>query len=90
MIPQQDLHTKLFKTLAQVKGSTKDIEKIHRILLTKAEIDDISLRLEILRLLKEGQTQRSIAKSLGVGIATVTRGSRQLQQLDGDLSDFLR
>ncbi len=49
-------------------------------LLTSSELDAIATRLEILRLLKQGLTQREIAKQLGVGIATVTRGARELKQ----------
>lgn len=48
-------------------------------LLTPSELHSISMRLEIARLLKAGVTQREIAKQLGVGIATVTRGSRELK-----------
>ncbi|WP_049722076.1 Trp family transcriptional regulator [Gilvimarinus polysaccharolyticus] len=48
-------------------------------LLTPAELHAISQRLQITRLLKAGVSQREVAKRLGVGIATVTRGSRALQ-----------
>lgn len=36
-------------------------------------------RVAIIRLLLEGRSQQSIAKQLGVGVATVTRGSKELQ-----------
>ena len=48
-------------------------------MLTPAELRDISKRLQIMTLLKQGLPQREIAKQLGVGIATVTRGSKELQ-----------
>lgn len=48
-------------------------------LLTPAELQAISQRLQIIRLLKVGLSQRAVAQQLGVGIATVTRGSRALQ-----------
>lgn len=51
-------------------------------LLTPNEIQEMSKRLEIFRLLKEGLPQRDIARQLGVGIATVTRGSRALKELE--------
>ena len=50
-------------------------------LLTPNEISDIQRRLQIFALLEEGVSQREIAKQLGVGIATVTRGSRALKEL---------
>lgn len=57
-------------TLEQLLGS----------LLTPAELAEISKRLQIFKLLERGLPQRQIAEQLGVGIATVTRGSRALKQ----------
>jgi TrpR family trp operon transcriptional repressor len=45
-------------------------------LLTPSEYVEISKRLQIFKLLDAGVPQRQIADQLGVGIATVTRGSR--------------
>jgi len=36
--------------------------------------------LQIVRMLKKGVPQHQIAKELGIGIATVTRGSKELQK----------
>lgn len=60
------------KTLKQMKSTLEGI-------LTPSELHAISQRLEITRLLKEGVSQREITKRLGVGIATVTRGSREIK-----------
>ena len=51
-----------------------------RALLTPSEYDEVSKRLQIFKLLRAGMPQRQIAEKLGVGIATVTRGSRALKQ----------
>ena len=48
--------------------------------LTPAELEILPMRLEIVRRLKKGVSQTKIAKELGVGIATVTRGSREIKQ----------
>ncbi len=58
-------------------------------LLTPKEIEEIANRLEIIRLLEKGKSQRDVAQQLGVGIATVTRGARVLKsgKLDGLLLD---
>ncbi|OGJ38289.1 MAG: hypothetical protein A2383_03455 [Candidatus Pacebacteria bacterium RIFOXYB1_FULL_39_46] len=49
-------------------------------ILSPQELVDISQRLQIVKQLKRGVSQREIATDLGVGIATVTRGSRELQK----------
>jgi len=47
-------------------------------ILTPQEFDQLTKRLQIIKLLKQGKTHREIADELQVGIATVTRGSREL------------
>lgn len=49
-------------------------------MFTSQEIEQLNQRLKIIKLLKQGVPQREIAESLGVGIATVTRGSKELRQ----------
>ena len=49
-------------------------------ILTPQELTDISQRLQIVKELKQGRPQREIAENLGVGIATVTRGSREIKK----------
>lgn len=49
-------------------------------LLSPKEFDDIAARLEILIRLHRGDSQRTVAKDLSLGVATVTRGSRVLQE----------
>ncbi|HCH33714.1 MAG TPA: transcriptional regulator [Oceanospirillaceae bacterium] len=48
-------------------------------LLTPNEQQELINRLQIFELLSQGLSQRQVAQQLGVGIATVTRGSRALQ-----------
>jgi TrpR family trp operon transcriptional repressor len=48
-------------------------------LLTPSEYDEVVKRLQIFRLLEQGIPQRKIAETLGVGIATVSRGARALK-----------
>jgi len=60
-------------------ANPKSMEKILSGLLTPSELSEISKRLQILKLLESGMPQRQIAEKLGVGIATVTRGSRALK-----------
>ena len=48
-------------------------------LLTLKEIEELETRLQIVKMLKDGVSQREIADKLSVGIATVTRGSREIK-----------
>jgi len=68
----------LVKHLASLK-SEKEIEDFLVALFTPQELEYIPKRLEIIRLLKKGTPQHLIAKKLDMGIATVTRGSRELK-----------
>jgi len=52
-------------------------------LLTPEEFEVITKRLQLVKMLNSGVPQREISKKLGVAIATVTRGSRQLNESDG-------
>lgn len=49
-------------------------------ILTPREIEELSTRLQIVKLLKKGVPHQEIARRLEVGVATVTRGSRELNQ----------
>ena len=60
--------------------SKKDMEDFLQGILTPKELDEISARLQIVKLLKKGVPQHTIAEKLGVGIATVTRGSKEIAQ----------
>ncbi|MBI2051690.1 helix-turn-helix domain-containing protein [Candidatus Roizmanbacteria bacterium] len=48
-------------------------------ILTPKELEEISRRLQIVKMLKRGIPQHTIAKKLGAGVATITRGSRELK-----------
>lgn len=47
-------------------------------ILTPQELEEIPVRLQIVKLLKKGIPQHEIAQKLGVGVATVTRGSKEI------------
>lgn len=49
-------------------------------ILTPQELVEIPNRLAIVKMLKSGVSQHKIAEKLRVGIATVTRGSKELQK----------
>lgn len=70
------------KELSVVLVGIKDVataEAFLRNILTPAELDEISRRLQIVKLLMKGMPQREVAKKLGVSMGTVSRGSRELK-----------
>ena len=72
------LEPRVYHLLAQT--SSEAMEKTLRDLLTVGELDDGGNRLQIIEMLQQGVPQRQIADKLGVGIATVTRGSHHLKR----------
>ncbi|MDA3903369.1 MAG: Trp family transcriptional regulator [Desulfuromusa sp.] len=60
--------------------SSQKMEKALNDLLTASELDEVAKRLQIFEMLAEGVPQRQIADRLGVGIATVSRGSTVLKK----------
>ncbi len=69
----------LVETLLGIKGKNEMRNFLYGI-LTPYELSEIPRRLEIVKLLKKGVAQHKIANDLGVGVATVTRGSRELKK----------
>ncbi|PJE75552.1 transcriptional regulator [Candidatus Uhrbacteria bacterium CG10_big_fil_rev_8_21_14_0_10_48_11] len=66
--------------------ATKDRRMFHALLtdlLTPAEFDELSIRWQIIKMLANGSSHREITDELGVGLATVARGSRTLLRPDG-------
>ncbi len=49
-------------------------------LLASKELEQLPIRLQIIKMLKKGIPQIEIANRLRVGIATVTRGSKEIQK----------
>ncbi len=62
-----------------IKNFEEDFENTLEDILTPEEIENIYERIMILQYLKNGLTQREIAKDLWVSIGTVSRWSRILQ-----------
>lgn len=69
----------LVKTFLSMKTEDEMVNLLEGI-LTPKELLEIPMRLKIVRMLKKGVTQHEIAKELGIGIATVTRGSKEIQK----------
>lgn len=69
----------LMETILKLKNK-KALENFLYGILTPKELVEIPHRLQIVKLLKRGVTHHEIAEKLKVGVATVTRGSNELQK----------
>lgn len=58
------------------------LEEFLKCILTESEIGEVTSRWTLVRRIKEGQTQRSIAKELGLSLCKITRGSKELKKED--------
>lgn len=69
---------KLIDLLLSIK-TKEDMENFLLGIFTPKELEEIPNRLSIVKMLKKGLPQHQIAEKLKVGVATVTRGSKELQ-----------
>lgn len=71
----------IFFDLVTLIASIKDVEQLEDFLMgltTDKEREVFLQRVEIVKRLLAGEPQAKIAHELGVGVATVTRGSKEL------------
>ena len=78
MIQKRHLN-ELTSTILGLKNPEEVLNFLNWI-LTPQEFEQLPVRLQIVKMLKNRVPQRKIAKSLGVGIATVTRGAKEVQK----------
>lgn len=72
-----------FDEFIELTYATRDKQLLKDFLIavtTEKERHDLAQRVKIVKRLLAGQVQAKIASDLGVGIATVTRGSKELSQ----------
>ena len=83
------------KTLEEISTLVKNIDTQAEItaflkeLLTESEIETLSKRWRILEMLKQGYTQREIAKELQVSLCKVTRGAKIMKNKKSILAKYL-
>jgi Trp operon repressor len=73
----------IIEVFSKISGDKELMFEFLRDILTPAEFDEISFRWQIVKKLNKGETHRSIAGDLGLGISTVARGSRELRNKNG-------
>jgi TrpR family trp operon transcriptional repressor len=83
--PEQDL----YNVFAAV-NSPKEAKVLLEDILTPSELESMVMRWQIVKGLHKGETQRNLAKRLGISISKITRGSRMLQYGSGGFMHFLK
>lgn len=70
----------LFVDTIEALKNRHDLEDFLVGITTPQERNSLVQRIEIIKRLLDGQPQAKIAADLGVGIATVTRGSKEIKE----------
>ena len=75
------------KKIKELK-TDKEIYNFLLEILTESEVATLSKRWRILKMLKEGRTQRDISKELQVSLCKVTRGAKILKQKNSVIANL--
>lgn len=72
------------------EGNSNEIFNFIVEMLTESELETLSKRWQILKMLGEGKTQRVIANDLKVSLCKVTRGAQLLKNKDSVAAKYLK
>ena len=79
--------------MSAILADEKNSDKINSFiieLLTKSEVETLSKRWRILKMLSEDYTQREIAKELKVSLCKVTRGAQILKNEKSVAAQYIK
>lgn len=80
------------REIARLLSETKDEKLILEFLesiLTPAELETVSSRWELVKLLDKGVSQRKIARELHLSLCKITRGSKELKKDNSPLKKMI-
>ena len=80
----------LVEVFSQVRGDKRLMEEFLFDMLTPSEFETLALRWQLVKRLHKGETHRSIAGDLGLGVGTVMRGARELRNKKGGFALMLK
>jgi TrpR family trp operon transcriptional repressor len=80
----------LIDIFSKINGDKKLLGEFLKDILTPVEFEAMALRWQIVKKLNKGETHRQVAGELGLGISTVTRGSRELRNKNGGFHLMLK
>ena len=71
------------REIASVLARLEDaalVEDFLESILTPREVSEVARRWELVKLLDQGVSQRTVARRLGMSLCKITRGSRELKK----------
>lgn len=80
LIPNKKENIKLLVETLSHADSKEKLENLLEGILTPKEIEELAERIRIVQLLKKGISQHDIAGKLRVGVATVSRGAKEIKE----------
>ncbi len=80
----------LVEVFSKIQGDKKLMAEFLLDILTPAEFEILAQRWQVVKKLSKGEAHRAIAGELGIGISTVTRGSRELRNKNGGFHLMLK
>ncbi|OGI95027.1 hypothetical protein A2917_01440 [Candidatus Nomurabacteria bacterium RIFCSPLOWO2_01_FULL_42_17] len=80
----------LVEIFSKINSSKELVALFLKDILTPNEFEALSLRWQIVKKLNKGETHRSVVGDLGLGMSTVTRGSRMLRNKNGGFNLVLK
>lgn len=80
----------LVEVFSKILDSQELTDLFLKDILTPNEFETLSLRWQIVKRLNKGETHRSVVGGLGLGMSTVTRGSRMLRNKNGGFNLILK
>lgn len=90
MKKQEKYAWELLAVLKKISSNKRLLYEFLEDLLTPTELNEVIARWQIIKQLDKSVPQRDIAKNLGVSIAKITRGSRELQDETGGFRQVLK
>lgn len=79
----------LMQIISQI-DSPEILEKLFTEILTPSELDDVTLRWQLLKELYSGDTQRAIASKHSISLCKITRGSKLLKDRSSIINNLLK
>ena len=80
----------LIEILSKIAKDKQLLADFVRDILTPREFENISVRWQIVQRLAKGEHHVAIAEDLHLGVATVTRGSREMRKKEGGFRRALK